>query len=538
MAGLLFIAHDTSDGRTGAHNRSLISAHTLRHNRLSKRDARSSGYGNGRTLTLAACVKSPGRSKRQPKPYVRGFDAHASSVAARGSEHATDGASLPVDLLQLRVEGLIVAAPAGFTAYGQDGEDVQSIGQWYFLNHLYEDHASYFHHAQNHWTNGIWEMARVNQSMFAGIVALASYREVALAKRCSESFYLERKGRAIRRIDKDLSRRHSRTDPLTLVAIALLAYMDLRDNQFHAARIHLYALCKLVNIAEMSTYAWLYCVWIDLRYALLTCQSPMLPYHIPTSLRQSYSSRVSVNLWTVERASSNVAHCPQTSCFDHHKAFDLFNKLHALCLCSDQLDDSDDPPFGWIYDLEYTLRVLQSQVCEEDSQCHPTAATELVVLAAQLHVWMACRFWTPQSRGSHLAFVSRASLIINTLSGRLVRWDDHASARSLLWVLFTMIAMMRIYGDANLMCALDLLHSTLATLGISSCEGFSATLTEWPWISDWHPVQLVHIWTMLTGRFDDLMVMVPNTCHVAVQVAPSRPPQRFFLGGLEFFNTL
>jgi hypothetical protein len=101
-----------------------------------------------------------------------------------------------------------------------------------------------------------------------------------------------------------------------------------------------------------------------------------------------------------------------------------------------------------------------------------------------------------------------------------------------------MIAMMRIYGDANLMCALDLLHSTLATLGISSCEGFSATLTEWPWISDWHPVQLVHVWTMLTGRFDDLMVMVPNTCHVAVQVAPSRPPQRFFLGRLEFFNTL
>jgi hypothetical protein len=81
-----------------------------------------------------------------------------------------------------------------------------------------------------------------------------------------------------------------------------------------------------------------------------------------------------------------VAYCLQTSFFDHYKAFDLFNKLYALCLCSGQLDDSDDPPFGRIYDLEYTLRVLQSQVYEEDSQCYPTAATELVVLAAQLHV--------------------------------------------------------------------------------------------------------------------------------------------------------
>ena len=249
MAGLLFILHDTSDGRTGARNKSLISAHTLKHNRISKYQARYSGYANGRTLTLAACVKSPDRWKRQPKPCVRGFDAYASSVAAEGSENAADDASLPMDFLQLRVEGLMLATPAGFTARGQDGEDVQSIGQWYFLNHLYERHASYFHHAQIHWTNGLWEMARFNQPMFAGIVALASYREVALAKRRSKSFYLERKGRTIRHINKDLSRRCSRTDPLTLVAIALLAYMDLRDNQFHAARIHLCALCKLVNIA-------------------------------------------------------------------------------------------------------------------------------------------------------------------------------------------------------------------------------------------------------------------------------------------------
>jgi len=69
-------------------------------------------------------------------------------------------------------------------------------------------------------------MAQVNQPMFTGIMALASYREVALAKRCSKSFYLEQKGRAIRHISKDLNRRHSRTDLLTLVAITLLAYLD------------------------------------------------------------------------------------------------------------------------------------------------------------------------------------------------------------------------------------------------------------------------------------------------------------------------
>lgn len=490
-----------------------------------------------RMLTHVARRKSPCQSKREPETCVEGFDADALSVAAGGSEQATDDAPLPVDILHLPVESLVVAAPVGFISCGQDGEDTQSIGQWYFLNHLNEGHASYFRHAQCHWTNGLWEMARFNRPMFAGLVALASYREVALARRCSESVYLERKGRTIRHIDKDLSRRHPKTDPLTLVAIALLAYMDLRDSHFDAARIHLRAFCKLVNIAEMSTYAWLYCVWIDLRYALLTGQSPILPYHIPMSFRRSHSCRVSVNLWTVERASSNAAFCPQTRSFDHHVAFDLFNKLHTLCLCSDQLDDCDNPPFGQIYDLEYTLRVLQSGVSNEESQSHTTAATELVILAAQLHVWMACRFWTPQSRGSHIAFVSRASLILDTFSSRLARWNEFASTESLLWVLFTMIAMMRIYEDVNLMRALDLLRSTLATLRIHCYEDFSARLTEWPWISDWHPVQVVQVWTMLADRFDDSTVMVPNAYDLAVPAVPSKPPQRLFLGGLEFFNS-
>jgi len=59
---------------------------------------------------------------------------------------------------------------------------------------------------------------------------------------------------------------------------------------------------------------------------------------------------------------------------------------HTFCLCSDQLDESDDPLFGQIYDLGYTLCVLQLQVCKEDLQYHPIAATELVILAVQLHV--------------------------------------------------------------------------------------------------------------------------------------------------------
>jgi hypothetical protein len=312
--------------------------------------------------------------------------------------------------------------------------------------------------------------------------------------------------------------------------------MDIRDAQFDTARLHLLAVRNLVDISEMTANAWLACCWVDLRYALLTGQPPILPYYIPPPFRRNYSCCVSANFQTVQRASGNVANCPKTDYLDHHTSFDIFNRLHALCLCSDQLENSKCPPFGQIYDLEYALRVIHSGISKGELQCHTTAAAELIILAAQLHVWMACRFWTPQRQESHLALVSRASSVLDAFSGILVRWTELASVDSLLWIVFTMVATMRIYGDTKLMRMLHHLHSTLTTLGIYGHDEFSAKLNEWPWIGDWHPVQIVHVWAMLTEHFDDFAVSVPSAHDIAVPTG--KPPQRLFLGGLEYFNSL
>lgn len=538
MAKLLFIPQDTPDGSTGPKNRPLISAHTLKHNRKLTCQARHRNNGTARPRSLMPRGKPPLPDTRNPKPFSRRIEAEIVSVAARTSESANDSTSLRSDSTQTRgVALLLVKAPRGPIICGQDREDVQSIGQWYFLNQLHETQVSYFRHAQDHWTTGLWEMALANQAMLASLVALASYREVALARGRFESSYIELKGRAISQIGKTLNRRHDRTDPLTLVAIALLAYLDVRDSHLDAARLHLLAVCNLVDITEMPAYAWLYCVWVDLRFALLIKQPPILPYHIPSSFQQSRSCRPSDELRATQRASLNVANCPQTISFDHHTAFDIFNKLHHLCMCSDQLGKSKVPPFGQIYDLEYALRVIQSQVSKEESQCHTFAAVELTILAAQLHVWMACRFWTPQRRESHLAFLSRASSIFDSFSDISLRWTDFATLESLLWILFTTVAMMRIYGEANLTPMLDLLYSTLRTLGIHHHQELAAELHEWPWISDWHPSQIVHVWTLLTERFDDLVVAMPDALNTANPTLPDEPPQRLFLGGLEYFHS-
>jgi hypothetical protein len=535
MAQLLFILHDSPSGRAGARNKTLISAHTLEHNRKLKYRFKLSGSLKARQPALESRKKSRRESE---------IDLQASEGGTRRSpvskilEPAANMMPSRVDPVQRPDDSLrLTAAPSGPIVCGRNWEDIERIGQWYFLSQLHGTHASYFRHAHNHFTNRLWEMAQLNQTMFASVVALASYREVSLATGVPRISYIQLKGQTICQIGKDLSNKHTRTDPLTLVAIVVLAYMDIRDDHFEAARVHLLAFCNLVNITEIPACAWLPCAWIDLRFALLTSQPPILPRHIPISFRRTHSCRVSTNLRTIQRASRNVANCTQTKSFNHHVAFDLFNGLHSLCLVSGQHEESDDPPFGQIYDLEYALRITQSEVAKErEPPCHTAAAAELTVLAVQLHVWMVCRFWTPQRRESHLACISRASSILDERGPALVQHIDIKSMESLLWILFTVVAMMRIHGDCNLTLVLNLLRSVANTLGIHRHKDFDARLAEWPWISDWHPSQTVHVWTMLTERFDDIAAAAPDAHHLAAPtVSSSELPRRLFLGGLEFF---
>jgi hypothetical protein len=537
MAELLFISHETPDGRTGVLNRALINAHTLKRNRKLRIRHRVQIDEEPHLSVLVASGKLPGQLRDEARTYDRNSRDGIIADGATTLGKVNDAATLQLAPVRLLNPSPMVAMPTGPIILGQDGEDIHNICKWYFLNQLHERNASSFRHVHDHWTNGLWEMARVNQPMFAAIAAFAFYKEIALSKTSSCSVYIKQKGRTMSQISKGLSRWYEMPDPLTLVAVALLAYMDVRDSHFDNARTHLRAVCNLMNMADTPTYVWLYCVWIDLRYALLTARLPILPYYIPTSLRGDLH-QPSDNTQIVQRASRNVSNCLQTTFFDYQIACELFKKLHTLCLCSDRLRDSETPPFGQIYDLEYSLRAIQSHAFQENLPCLVIAGVELTVWAAQLHVWMACRFWTPQRRETHLALVSRARVILDAFGDAMTTWAGSVNAESLLWVLFTMIATARINGHAHEARMLDLLHAILNRLGLRCRDDFSAKLREWPWLDDWHPTQITYIWTMLTERFDVLAVEVSNSCGATAPLVAKESERRLFLGGLEYFDSL
>jgi hypothetical protein len=284
----------------------------------------------------------------------------------------------------------------------------------------------------------------------------------------------------------------------------------------------------------MPTYGWRHCVWVDLRYALLTGQAPIIPHHIPPSLRRDSSTR---SPQLTRMASDNVANCPQASFFTHQIAFELFDKLHAVCRYPNQSVALEGPPFGQVYDVEYSLRTIQSQVSKNELRDRNALAVELVLLVVQLHLWMASRFWTPQRRESHLAVVSRACSIIDAFQDIATRWVDFGSADSLLWVLFTMTASVHVHAHSYRARLISLLCPVVNLLNIKCYDDFSGKLTRWPWIEDWHPVHTQMVWSALSETMEDLVAQRPRPHDISTPATPIRSQQRLFLGGLEFYNS-
>jgi hypothetical protein len=531
MSKLVFVSHEAADGRQSSAKKALIHAHTLQYNRRkSKRLPPSSSVKAHLHKDLADRTRSSDTRldvALSEESLDSNLDTDGPPVLSSSVVHASH-VSPCHDYLHATI-----SAPIRMTIFGPNGEDVQSIGQWYFHNQLDGVRSFHFDHAQTHWTNALWDAARVNKPMFAAIGAFALHKELTLAKRRSNSAYLEQKGRTIWHISNDLRQPHCASDPLTMVAVALLAYMDMRDGNFAAAKTHLEAVRDLIPVSTMPAYAWLHCAWVDIRYALLTGQAPIIPRHIPPSLRRDTSNRSPQN---ARMASENVANCPQAAFFTHQIAFELFDRLHALCCHPNKFDALEPPPFGQIYDLEYSLRTIQSQVSENELRERSAPAVELVLLTIQLHVWMACRFWTPQRRESHLAVVSRACSVLNTFQNIAARWLDFGSAESLLWVLFTMTASVHIHAHSYRERLFSLLRPILSLLDIQCHNDFSEQLHKWPWVEDWHPTHTRTVWSDLSARTEDLAAQRPCSQIVATPGTLKRTEERLFLGILEFYN--
>jgi hypothetical protein len=421
---------------------------------------------------------------------------------------------------------------------GQNGEDVQEIGQWYFVCQLPERDAEFFQSVQNNWVRDIWDMGRNNQSIFSVLGAFALHKKATLAETHAKTEYYEQKGQIIQNIVSDIKNSNDNgIDPMTVVAMAILAYFDIRDQTFDAAGTHLRAVRNFIDMEKLPPQGWLYCSWTDLRQALFTETEPQLPFYVPHVFREVHQSLRFQQREAFRVGALNASQCPRSAIFTLDMSSDLFGKLHALCYCSDVLAPSETPPFGQVYALEYGLRVVQARAKRSEGDVF-TSPIILITSAIQLHVWMASRFYTPQARETHLALTRVASRVIDGFDDMITQWYITAGLESLLWVLFTLVASFRAHELPQTTRTLALLYQALRKAGINSCDGFEARLKKWPWLHNWHPVQIGIVWEMLCARYPDLVPRISRPDIPEAQSDPNKARHRWFLGGLEFYNSL
>lgn len=428
--------------------------------------------------------------------------------------------------------------PSQRLALGKNGEDIEEIGQWYFVCQLPERDYEYFKSVQENWVKDIWDMGRNSEPIFSVLGAFALHKKALLGGSAAKPEYYEQKGQIIKSIVSDISQSPSGPDPITVVAMAILAYLDIRDDQLDASGTHLRAVSRFIDMPSIPTQGWLYCTWIDLRQALFTTKEPLLPFYIPVPFREVPATLQGYQREAFRLGALNASECPRSPVFTLDMASDLFGKLHALCHCPEIPPSSETPPFGQVYALEYGLRVVQARAKQNEIDVL-TAPIMLITSAIQLHVWMAARFYTPQARETHLGLIRLACKIIDEFDDMISQWYIAAGLESLLWVLFTLVATLHAHELPQTTGLLGLLYKALRKAGIYTCEDMEARLRRWPWLDNWHPVQIDTVWELLCARFPDLVPRIAPLRNVTGTTQdPNKARHRWFLGGLEFYNSL
>lgn len=428
-------------------------------------------------------------------------------------------------------------SPSQKLLFGKNGEDVEEIGQWYFVCQLPEHDREFFTSVQDNWVKDIWDMGRSSESIFSALGAFALHKKALLGGNQARPDYYEQKGQIIQDIVAEIQRSPNGPNSHTVLAMAVLAYLDIRDDQFDAAATHLRAVRNFIDMPSMSPQGWLYCVWIDLRQALFTGTEPNLPFYVPVAFRGVPKSLQSYQREAFRLGGINASQCPRSPVFTLDMASDLLGKLHALCYCSEIVQASESPPFGQVYALEYGLRVVQARAKHNDKD-HLTAPILLISSAIQLHVWMAARFYTPQARETHLGLINMACEVISGFDDMITQWYIAAGLESLIWVLFTLAASLRAHERPQTTEMVGLLYKALRKARINTCEDLEAKLRQWPWLANWHPVQIDTVWEMLCARYPDLVPRIAVRNVPGTTQDPNKARHRWFLGGLEFYNSL
>lgn len=277
--------------------------------------------------------------------------------------------------------------------------------------------------------------------------------------------------------------------------VAIQVNLALGDKEYDAAKTHMRCVHDLVTKAGgLQTFGytqWRHTIWNDLKLASALLERPLLEFGLRMESAQA-TFPPQVNSEAHRLSLETVRMIPTSAQMTSEMAYDLFNRLHQLCLSFDTMLTEEAHFFA----VENNFYSIVFQLCNliADSQTHiECSATDMLILGTQLSTWMCM----PSLVNMRALF----NTVINTIQSKLVyrlwnglkpdlilHWEAEAKLDSLLWVLFhASAAAINVCSTGETWMPVYMLESFLTTtkqvavrLQITSLAEFERTLRSFP----------------------------------------------------------
>ncbi|KAI4722746.1 hypothetical protein E4T48_00888 [Aureobasidium sp. EXF-10727] len=426
-----------------------------------------------------------------------------------------------------------------FNTLPLNGLAVDQLATWHFhrpinRNNIWESKVLWLDKVDSHFRRGLWSIALTSTPLFHVLLCIAEMKRSVLTGDRNQISYFEHKIAAMRAVSQGVSRLSSLpqftgtqgmslptddTSGLTetstdtfVMLVAIQVNLALGDKEYDAAKTHMRCVTDLVTKAgglqSFGYTQWRHTIWNDLKLASALLERPMLEYGLRLeSVNATFPPEVNTEAHRLSL--ETVRMIPTSGTLTSELAYDLFNRLHQLCLSFDTTL-SQEAHFLAVENAFYTIVY---QLCNSiaDSQSHNECSdTDMLILGAQLSTWTCM----PSLVNMRALF----NTVINTIQSKLVyrlwnglkpdlilQWESTAKLDSLLWVLFqASSAAISVCSTGETWMPTYMLESFLMTtrqvtmrLQIHSLAHFEKTLRSFPYSENVFGDDCRMLWTQM-----------------------------------------
>jgi hypothetical protein len=317
-------------------------------------------------------------------------------------------------------------------------DDFSIIGNWYLADSTNVQASDPRAEVHRLWGLALWDMAKSDTTLFGCVALLTLHKRWSIASIFDKVLYLDHKQQVYESLCRSVASSGGNVAGNTALAIALLAFAEVREGNFEVARKHINAVAAMDCIYQLDEVQWRLVVWCDLRYAMKTATLPTLHYYLPPALTDALA-RVD-GIVTVEARRSALSNWKHLKKYQLDKGvwFQSFVSLHIISIMvNSRTSGIQATHLAAAYEAEYQAHTIAANLATQIEPDKTRVIDNLLIIACQLHILATTSSFAPSTVEMRETLLNKAhsGTIKADFSSNSERSRTHDPA--LLWALST-----------------------------------------------------------------------------------------------------